>query len=95
MHKFKNNVSAYQSNIGNLITSFFAQFKVLVGKPLYKTLTSSNKFVVQIPYFVPAKQNTNTVTESQLCLLGSAITQIFNKTQSPAMLGKTSGPTSQ
>ena len=72
-----------QNNINTMINGFFAQFKVLVGKPVYKTL--SNKVVLQIPYFVPKLSNGNTLnsllTENKLSALGSAITQQFKSTE--------------
>lgn len=65
----------------SLIKSFFAQYRVLVGKPTYKT-ASTGKVVVQIPYFLPV----GTITEAKINALGIAITRLFNSSakQSPA-----------
>ena len=88
MPKLQNNAITYQSHVSRLITSFFGQFRVLVGKPLYKMHMNKTKFVVEIPYFVPitnklirnikSKPYLIPVTDSQLCLLASAITELCN-----------------
>ena len=84
--------------VNSLVTSFFAQFKVLVGKPQYKTI--SRKVVVQIPYFVPktvmVTGNLLTVSdvpsERNMSALGSAITLLFNPDLEPirSQIGKCS-----
>lgn len=67
----------------SLIRSFFAQFRVLVGKPTYKTASSSSKVVVQIPYFLPV----GILTEAKINALGIAITRLFNSSRQQS-LGK-------
>lgn len=64
-----------QNAATSLILSFFAPFRALVGKPIYKTV--SNKVVVHIPYFLPV----GTLTESKINALGVAITRLFNFSQ--------------
>src|ERR1700722_7503354 len=40
-----------------ILTSFFSKYKVLVGKPILKSLP--NKIVLQMPYFVPVHSTKN------------------------------------
>lgn len=68
-----------QQACNSLIQSFFAQFRVLVGKPTYKM---GNKIVVQIPYFLPV----GILTEAKINALGVAITRLFNQGKSPVVV---------
>lgn len=72
----------HKLQINKLVLAFFAQFKVLLGKPQYKTLSTlstsgkTNLFVVQVPYFAPLP-NTS-LNDAKVAQLGSAITQLVN-----------------
>lgn len=94
MHKLQ----MYYPSLNKLVYAFFAQFKVLLGKPHYKTFSSSairiydpntnkgtnNLFVVQIPYFAPLASTT--LNDTKVAQLGSAITRLVN-TLSPVQKG--------
>lgn len=76
-----------QTVTNQLITNYFAQFKVLIGQPQYKMSyrgmiknkgLSGTKIVVQIPYFTP-KGIQFILTESKMSTLGVAITNAFHK----------------
>lgn len=88
MHKcIKSSQLADQANyigITAIITSFFAPYKVLVGRPVYKTLSS--KIVVQIPYYMPKNMNA-VLTDSNMNTLGLAIAQLLMQ----CVVAKTTG----
>jgi len=79
----------------SIIKSFFSQFRLLIGTPVYKSTTSSflsslsaesdrevAKVIVQIPYFIP--KGVNQLSENKINALGMAVTKIFNSKTLPA-----------
>jgi len=60
--------------MNTLVFNFFNQFQFLVGKPQL-IVSTSQKIVVQIPYFVPKRVSNNflMLTDNKVRALGSAI----------------------
>lgn len=75
------------SNVTTLVSSFFAQSKILVAKPSYKTMPNG-KVVVQVLYYVP--NGVEPLADNKINALGVAIAQLLGDTRvgHPSSLGR-------
>lgn len=69
------NIITNQNAYNKLVFAFLGQYKALMGKPMYKMVpgTTSNKLVVQVPYFMPK----GALTEAKINALGMAIARLL------------------
>lgn len=66
------------SNVTTLVSTFFAQSKILVAKPSYKTMPNG-KVVVQVLYYVP--NSVEPLADNKINALGVAIAQLLGDTR--------------
>jgi len=66
------------ASVTQVLSSFFAQSKILMGKPSYKTMPNG-KVVVQVTYYVP--NSVVPLADSKINALGVAIAQLLGNTR--------------
>lgn len=66
------------ASVTQVLSSFFAQSKILMGKPSYKTMPNG-KVVVQVTYYVP--NSVVPLADNKINALGVAIAQLLGNTR--------------